>query len=173
MFQGTVFTVSVGLGPFVKILPTSGIEGAKISILGQGFTGSSIVKFGGVKATSVSLSGSTDLIAEVPAGALTGEATVTTGTTTLKSNQTFRVTPQVESFSPSSGPVGESVTITGTELTQTTEVTFGGVKATTFKVKSASEVTADVPGGAKTGKIEITTKGGTATSATSFTVTTP
>jgi uncharacterized repeat protein (TIGR03803 family) len=169
--EGTVFSLSVDLGPFVETLPTFGIQGAKINILGQGFTSSSIVTFGGVKATSVSLNGSTDLIAEVPAGALTGEVTVTTGATTLKSNQTFRVTPQVESFSPSSGPVGESVTITGTDLTQTTEVTFGEVKATTFEVKSASEVTATVPSVAKTGKIAVTTPGGSATSTTTFTVT--
>jgi hypothetical protein len=45
------------------------------------------------------------------------------------------------------------------------------VKPTEFTVVSDSEVTADVPTGAKTGKIAIATPGGTATSATSFTVT--
>ena len=52
-----------------------------------------------------------------------------------------------------------------------TEVTFGGVKATTFKVISGGEVTADVPTGAETGVIAITTAGGTATSSQTFTVT--
>jgi uncharacterized repeat protein (TIGR03803 family) len=169
--SGTVFSVSVGLVPFVKTQPANGIEGATINILGQGFTSSSVVKFGGVQATSVSLNRSADLIVEVPAGALTGEVTVTTGATTLSSNQTFRVTPQIRSFSPGSGAAGTGVTITGTELTQTTKVTFGGVKATSFTVISDTEVTATVPIGAKTGKIAITTKGGTATSAASFTVT--
>jgi len=63
------------------------------------------------------------------------------------------------------------VTITGVSLTQTTQVTFGGVKATTFAATSDTQVTATVPTGAVTGKIAITTAGGTAKSATSFTVT--
>jgi hypothetical protein len=45
------------------------------------------------------------------------------------------------------------------------------VQATTFKVKSDTQVTATVPTGAKTGHIVITTLGGTATSSGLFTVT--
>jgi len=78
--------------------------------------------------------------------------------------------PTISSFSPTSGPVGTPVMITGTGLTQTTAVTFGGVKATTITVNSDTQVTADVPTGAKTGKIGITTKGGKVASKTSFTV---
>jgi hypothetical protein len=63
------------------------------------------------------------------------------------------------------------VTITGVSLTQTTQVTFGGVKATTFTANSDTQVTATVPMVAKTGKIVVTTPGGTAKSPTSFTVT--
>jgi uncharacterized protein (TIGR03437 family) len=61
------------------------------------------------------------------------------------------------------------VTITGVSLKQTTKVTFGGVKAS-FTVNSDSKVTAIVPSGAVTGKIAITTPGGRATSAGTFTV---
>jgi IPT/TIG domain len=74
------------------------------------------------------------------------------------------------SFTPPSGPVGTPVTITGTGLKQTTVVKFGSVKATSLTVVSYTEVTTDVPTGAVTGKITVTTKGGSATSATSFTV---
>jgi uncharacterized repeat protein (TIGR03803 family) len=166
---GTVFSLSVGLGPFVETKPTSGKEGAKIGILGQGFSSSSVVKFGGTKATTVVLSGTTFITATVPAGALTGAVTVTTGTTTLISQQTFKVLPTIASFSPTSGPVGTLVTIKGTGLKQATKVTFDG-KSATPTVISDTEVTADVPTGAATGKIAVTTKGGSATSATSFTV---
>ena len=55
--------------------------------------------------------------------------------------------------------MGTSVTITGTRLKQTTKVTFDG-KSATFTVISDTEVTADVPTGAATGKIAVTTKGG-------------
>jgi uncharacterized repeat protein (TIGR03803 family) len=50
-------------------------------------------------------------------------------------------------------------------------VTFGGVKSTSFTVKSDTEVMATVPTGAKTGHIGITTAGGTVFSSGIFTVT--
>jgi uncharacterized repeat protein (TIGR03803 family) len=168
--DGTVFSLSMGLGPFVETRPTSGTEGAKIGILGQGFTSSSVVQFGGVKATAVKLTGTTFLSATVPAGALTGPVTVTTGSAKLTSNHKFDVRPQVKSFTPLDGPAGTVVTITGTGLKQTSKVTFGGVNAI-HTVDSDTQIKATVPTGAKTGKIAITTLGGAATSADSFTVT--
>ena len=60
--------------------------------------------------------------------------------------------------------------LTGTGLTQTTKVTFGGVRATTVTVNSDTQVTANVPTGAVTEKIVITTFGGSVKSATNFTV---
>ena len=79
--------------------------------------------------------------------------------------------PKITSFTPTSGPIGTLVTITGSGLTQATTVKFGTVKATTFTVVSDSEVTADVPTGATgTVTISITTPGGTANSTTKFTV---
>ena len=97
--------------------------------------------------------------------------TVVTPSGTLKSNVVFRVTPQIKSFTPTSGPVGTVVTITGVSLKQTSKVIFGGVKATAFTVISHTEVEATVPTGAKTGHIAITTPGGTAKSSGTFTVT--
>ena len=167
--DGVFFSLSVGLGAFANLLTTSGGEAAKVQIEGQGFSSSSVVKFGGTQSTSVTASGTTFLTATVPAGALTGTVTVTTGTTTLTSPQTFKVKPGVKSFSPTSGPVGTAVTITGTELTQATKVTFNGTSAT-FTVNSDSQITATVPARATSGKITVMTKGGSASSTTSFTV---
>jgi len=167
---GTIFTLSVGLGPFVKIQPQFASEGATVGIFGQGFTSSSIVQFGGVHAANVIATGTTFLTAKVPAGALTGSVTVTTGATTLTSNQSFRVTPQVVSFDPPSGSVGTQVTITGTGFTQTNGVGFGDNVPAEFTVNSDTQVTATVPAGAKTGPIGVVTKGGTAISSATFTV---
>ena len=169
--QGAFFSVSTGDAPFVNLEPTqlAEKEGAKVGMFGQGFTSASVVKFGGVTATTKTLSGSTYLTATVPAAALTGPVTVTTGRTTLTSPQTFKVKPTLASFTPPSGPVGTSVTITGTGLTQATKVTFNGTSAT-FVVNSDKQITATVPTGATTGKIAVTTKGGSASSTTSFTV---
>jgi uncharacterized repeat protein (TIGR03803 family) len=171
---GTFFGVATGDKPFVNLEPTqrTGFVGASVGMFGQGFTSASAVKFGGVEATKVTLSGTTYLTAVVPAGAHTGPVTVTTGATTLTSPQTFKVKPKITSFSPPSGPTGTPVTINGSGLTQATAVKFGTVKATTFTVVSDSEVTADVPSGLAPGAvtISITTPGGAANSPTKFTV---
>jgi hypothetical protein len=167
---GVFFSLDVGAPAFASLVSTSGKEGAKIGILGQGFGSSSVVKFDGVAATSFTRQGTTYISATVPAGAVTGKVTVTTGATTLSSYVEFRVTPTFASFSPPSGPVTTPVTLTGTGLLQTTKVTFGGVKATAMTVNSDTQVTADVPTGALTGKIEITTKGGHVANSTDFTV---
>ena len=89
----------------------------------------------------------------------------------LTSNRIFRVTPQIKTFNPTSGAVGTVVTITGVSLIQTKKVTFGGVAATSITITSDTQVKATVPTGAMTGKIVITTPGGTAASAGVFTVT--
>ena len=85
--------------------------------------------------------------------------------------------PTITSFTPTFGPTGTSVKITGTNFSgtvsgasfTTTGVTFNNVAAT-FVVNSATQITATVPSTATTGTIKVTTPGGTATSATSFTV---
>jgi uncharacterized repeat protein (TIGR03803 family) len=168
--SGTFYSLNVGLGPFVRLVSTSGLVGAPVEILGQGFTGTKKVSFGGASAAFTVVS-DTYLTTVVPSGAKTGSVTVTTPSGTLKSNTKFRVTPQITNFNPTSGPVGTSVVITGVSLIQTSKVTFGGVKATTVVRNSNTQLTAIVPTGAKTGNIMITTAGGTATSPGIFTVT--
>ena len=79
--------------------------------------------------------------------------------------------PTISGFSPSSGPVGTSVTITGTNLGNASSVTFNGTAAT-ITGDTTSQVVATVPAGATTGPITVTAGGSTATSSGSFTVTT-
>ncbi len=167
---GAFYSLKASLAPYAALLPTSGKVGKSIGILGQGFNSASGVSFNGTSAT-FKVSSDTFLTATVPAGATTGIVTVTIPGGNLKSNINFRVPPTIKSFSPTSGSVGTPVTIKGVSLTQTSKVTFGGVKATTVVVNSDTQVTANVPTGAKTGKISITTSGGTATSSAIFTVT--
>jgi uncharacterized repeat protein (TIGR03803 family) len=167
---GTVFSLGAGLGPFVSFAPpfSSGKVGSIIQILGQGFTSTSTVSFNGTPATPT-VKSRTYLTAVVPSGATTGFVTVTTSNVKLTSIKKFHVIPQVASFIPTSGPSGTVVTITGVSLKQTSGVAIGA-KAASFTVSSDTHITATVPIGAKTGKITITTLGGTATSATGFTV---
>jgi hypothetical protein len=75
----------------------------------------------------------------------------------------------VINFSPKSGPVTTPVTITGHSFTGATALTFGGVAAS-FTVINDSKVDTQVPTGAVSGPIVITTPGGTGSSNSNFTV---
>ncbi|MBZ5572768.1 MAG: hypothetical protein LAO09_12930 [Acidobacteriia bacterium] len=167
---GTIFSLDMGLGPFVAFVRDSGRVGGTGGILGQGFTGTTDVSVNGTPAKFKVVS-DTFLKATVPDGATTGFVTVTTLNGTLTSNKPFRVTPQLVTFDPPSGPVGTQVTITGVSLTQTLGVGFGDHVPAQFTVDSDTQVTATVPAGAKTGKVGIETKGGIAISSGTFTVT--
>jgi hypothetical protein len=72
--------------------------------------------------------------------------------------------PAITKISPKTGPVagGTTVTITGTNLTGATAVTFGSTAATSFKVNSATSITAVSPAEAPgTVDVRVTTPGGT------------
>ncbi|SNC65366.1 Por secretion system C-terminal sorting domain-containing protein [Hymenobacter gelipurpurascens] len=100
---------------------------------------------------------------------------VTDGSLTASQNTTLTVlksvpVPSINSFAPSSGPVGTSVLLTGVNFEGTSGVTFNGVRAA-YKVQDATSILTMVPPGAKTGKITVTAPGGTATSKGQFKVT--
>ena len=80
--------------------------------------------------------------------------------------------PTITGFTPTSGVVGSSVAISGTNFTGATAVRFNGTSAS-FTVSSATAIQATVPASATTGPISVTTSGDTATSGSSFTVSTP
>jgi uncharacterized repeat protein (TIGR03803 family) len=168
--SGVFFSLDLGLGPFVTFLPAARQVGHTVEILGQGFTGTSAVTINGVPATFTVYS-NTYLTATVPDGATTGFIKVTTPNGTLTSNKQFQVKPQITSFSPTSGPVGGSVVVTGVSLSQTSKITFNSVLATSFTVNSDTQVTVTVPAGATTAKIGVTTTGAPAYSGAAFTVT--
>jgi uncharacterized repeat protein (TIGR03803 family) len=87
---GTVFSLSVGLDPFVKTVPTSGEAGAAVIILGSDLTGASKVTFNGAAAEFTVVS-SSEISATVPAGAGTGKVEVATPHGGLSSNVPFLV----------------------------------------------------------------------------------
>ena len=151
--------------------PVSGPVGTKVTINGSGYAGTVTVKFNGTASSSVTLVSSVQLAATVPTGATTGLITVTTagGTATTGTAFTVLAVPSISSFTPTSGGVGTSVTLTGANLLGATAVKFNGTTAT-FTVISSTKIVFGIPTGAKTGNIAVTTAGGTATSSSKFTV---
>ena len=87
---GTAYRLDVGLGPFVKTLPTSGKVAKAVQILGTDLAGATNVSFNGVAAAFTVVSKSL-IKTTVPVGATTGFVTVTTTTGILKSNVRFSV----------------------------------------------------------------------------------
>jgi IPT/TIG domain len=168
--DGVIYSLDASLKPFVApVVLHSGKVGTSVGVLGQGFNNATGVLFG-TGAGTFTLVSDTFVTAKLAAGATTGLITVKEPTGNLLSQQNFRVVPSITSFSPTSGPAGTQVVITGMSLSQATLVRFGTVKATAFTVNSDTKVTTTVPAGAVSGKISITTAGGTATSSAVFTV---
>jgi uncharacterized repeat protein (TIGR03803 family) len=166
---GTVYSIAVGLGPFVTARPGSRIVGESVAILGNNLTGTTSVSFNGAAAAFTA--SATEITATVPAGATTGQIKVTTPTGVLTSNQNFRVRPQIFSFSPTSGPPGSKVTITGESFTQAGAVTLAYKYPMTYTIDSDTQITATIPAGATTGEISVRSPGGVAHTTAKFTVT--
>jgi len=88
--SGTVYSLDMGLGPFVTFIRAAGRVGQTGGILGQGFTGTTEVSLNGTPAKFTVIS-DTFIRATVPPGAKTGYVTVTTPGGVLSSNVPFHV----------------------------------------------------------------------------------
>jgi hypothetical protein len=86
----TVFSLSTGLGAFVTAVPPARGIGARVIILGQGFTGATSVTFNGVTA-AFTVNSDTEITTSVPSGAKTGAVQVATPTGTLSTKVAFAV----------------------------------------------------------------------------------
>ncbi len=178
VLKGTIqvktIKVFLVLPTFTGFSPISGAIGDSIILTGTSLSQVTSVRFAGNKTVpraQISVDNDSQLTVNVPVGAQTGKITIITKGGSAVSATNFKVLPTLSGITPSSGVIGSTVTITGASLSQTTAVKFGGNVAATFTVVNDNQLTANVPVGALTGKITITTKGGSVTSATNFTVT--
>lgn len=88
---GAIYSLDMGLGPFVAFVRPTGKVGQAAQILGQKLTGTTSVTFNGVPASSFTVVSDTYTTAVVPSGATTGPVVVTTPTGPLTSNVSFRI----------------------------------------------------------------------------------
>ncbi|HLP37437.1 FG-GAP-like repeat-containing protein [Lacibacter sp.] len=142
--------------------PTTGATGTEVIITGTNFAGTKAVYFGNVAASSFSMQSSTTIKAIVGSGATGSVRVVTaTGSGSLP-GFTFIPAPSILTFLPTSATAGTTVTITGSNFTNASAVSFGGVPATSFTVVSDTKITAIVPSG-NDGSVVVKTPGGVAT----------
>lgn len=141
--------------------PVAGGTGTAITVTGTNFTSVTAVSFGGTAAASFSVLSSTTLVAIVGSGSSGSLSITTAGGTTAMSGFTFVPAPSISSFSPMSATYGNTVTITGTNLSNITSVYFGPTAAASFTTLSSTTLTA-VVGLGSSGDVSVTSVGGTA-----------
>ncbi len=161
----TVTGVSPNLG--------SAAGGATVTITGSNFTGATAVKFGAAESTSFTVNSPTSITALAPAGTGTVQVTVVTpngiSPTGPADEYTYQQKPTVTKLSTKSGPAGggTTVTITGTEFTDASEVSFGETSASSFTVNSPTSITAvSQPHAAGTVNVTVTNTYGASAAAT-------
>ena len=88
--SGTFIVPSLPPPTIPSFSPISGPVGTVVTITGSGFTGATVVKFGGVKAT-FAVNSDTTITATVPAKAATGKIVVKTPSGTARSQTKFTV----------------------------------------------------------------------------------
>jgi uncharacterized repeat protein (TIGR03803 family) len=89
---GTIYSLSMGLGPLVISNPQFAKIGQEINILGTSLTGATSVTFNGTPSTDFNVT-DTYIKATVPAGATSGAIQVTTPSGTLSTDVAFQVLP--------------------------------------------------------------------------------
>ncbi|MBV9485982.1 MAG: IPT/TIG domain-containing protein, partial [Frankiaceae bacterium] len=141
--------------------PTAG--GTSVTITGTGFTGVTKVNFGSVPAASYSVDSATQITATSPAKATsTVDVRVVahgriSATSSADRYKFVPPAPAVTAVSPDTGPVGGGtvVTITGTDFTGATAVTFGPNAVTSISVDSDTQITVQSPPATNPGKVNI------------------
>lgn len=159
------------------ITATSGTAngGTTVTITGTNFTGPNpftpVVTFGTTAATSVAVATSTSLTCVTPSGSAGPASVLVTtpgGVNAANNFYSYVLTPPtVTDIGPAAGSSagGTSVTITGTNFTGATAVTFRGVPAADVIVASPTTIVCTTPAGtAGAASVAVTTPSGAASS---------
>jgi alpha-tubulin suppressor-like RCC1 family protein len=139
----------------------SSTGGTTVTITGSTLAAATSVKFGASQASGFTVNSDSSITATAPAGVGTVDVTVTTpsGTSPISPADrfTFLKVPTVTKLSLKSGSVsgGATVSITGSELTAASSVSFGQTSTTEFTVNSPTSITVVVPAVTTAGKVDI------------------
>ena len=143
-------------------LPDTATQGATITISGENLSGVTSISLGGTPVQSFRIFSDSVIYVTVGAGS-TGTLVVSgnNGTDSLTGFVYIQPAPpppvqivNITGFSPASGSTGTTITITGTQLTGVSSVSFGGTPALSFTVISDSLILA-VVGSGSTGYVSV------------------
>ena len=155
--------------------PTSAGAGAVVSIRGTNLANVTAISFGAIPVISFDIISDTSINVKVGVGASGNVSITSPAGSAILGGFTYLATPNITSFSPQSGPVGQRVKISGNNFSNNPTdniVYFGAVKAL---VNSASLTTlfVTVPSGASYQAISVTVNSLTAWSKQPFNITFP
>jgi hypothetical protein len=162
------------------IAPAAGtvVGGTPVTITGVNFTGATGVTFNNVAGTSFAVNSPTSISVTTPSGSagivdvVVSVAGVGTSLTGAQARYTYIAVPAVSTVVPNTGSSngGTPVTITGTNFTGATSVTFGGTAGTITGTTTNTTITVTAPAHpAGIVDVLVTTPGGTYTSVGAFT----
>ncbi len=163
------FTYLVPPPAITSLAPSSGptAGGTTVTITGSDFQSGASVTIGGSAATSVSVSGSTQIVCTTPAGTAGAASVVVTNpdlqSATLTGGYTYVAPLSLTSVSPSvvSTLGGTPITLTGTGFLAGATVLVGSSLATSVVVVSQTTITAFAPAGtAGAASVTVTNPGG-------------
>jgi hypothetical protein len=151
------------------ITPQSGAAGTAVTIIGNNLANARAVSFGGIPAQSFVQVSPTQIIATVGVEGASGLVSVGTPGGTASSQQAFSffAPPTITFVSPTTGVQGAIVNIIGSNFTNVTGVSFGGVPAQNFVVSSPTQIIATVGVGGS-GNITVSTQSGSTTASQQF-----
>ena len=154
--------------------------GTSVTITGTNLTGTLQVRFGSKTAISYSVQSATTVKAMTgahAAGMVNVSVDTTHGTVTMANAFSYvSPVPTITSLTPASGTTagGTAVTITGTHLTGSGQVKFGGMTATSFSVENPTTIRAVTNAhGAGRVSVAVHTAHGTAALETAFSFVAP
>ncbi|MFJ9846064.1 IPT/TIG domain-containing protein [Kitasatospora sp. NPDC101155] len=163
LFQYVPAPTVTGIDPISG--PIAG--GTSATVSGIGLLTAHSVTFGATPARPTVVS-DTQLTVTAPPGTTAGSVPVgvtTAGGTARNLIYTYLDAPTVTALSPGSGPVsgGTPITLTGTGLTTTNQVTLGGVPVAFNVISDTTLTLQSPPGTAGPANLTVTTSAGTAT----------
>ncbi|MFC2131085.1 SUMF1/EgtB/PvdO family nonheme iron enzyme [Bacteroidota bacterium] len=159
-----IFSQTSAPAPFIESIEfSSAIIGEEVTISGSNFgdtQGESSVTFTGAIATDYTSWEDSEINVIVPMGAQTGYVSVIVNNI-ISNGKYFKVIPQISEINPTSGEVGDIITISGTGFgpeQATSRVYFGDIQADEFLDWNETEIKVKVPAEATSGKVYIRIK---------------